>query len=1027
MSGSRAGAHRVAVAVAWVALAGCVELGKAPTARPEVRDAAVADAAARPPPDLAVELPRCVRDPDTEWSACRVIGHADSNAARSIARPTAVATHPLDGRLYVGARHRVLRVEADGAVIAIAGTGVPGYEGDGGPASHALLNEVRDLDFDPMGRLYIVDGQNQVVRRVELDGTIETYAGTGEGGALPRGAGGEVIETGRRQIPLQWLQSVAVAADGTLYLAPGNDRAILQVDPAGRVTALIDADVIRQPRGLALPPDGRALFVGLAHGGRVIRVDLDDPQTPPVIAGPPREGDPDTRLATPYGLAVDAAGVVYVADPEHSRVLRARPLDAETYAIERFAGDELPASEGDGGPALDASLHFPHGLAVDTDGALLIAEHHGHRIRRAGPDGQISTVAGTGAPPPAALTTTTSTLDAIGAVLAEPDGAFLFATAEQIWRRDPTGGLEHIAGTTRGFFGDGGPASAARFDGISALARRTNGDLLVADAFNQRVRRISAAGRVTTIAGNGEGIDSEVEPASEERPPTEIEVVQPAGLAVGADGAVTLSEHQTHRLRRLWTDDAGTTHLRTRLHREDSAEVSALIDDDLYFPTAVITAPVRGGVEHVCYADSANPANGLAHPVTCIAPDGALVRFPPSSDPGDPVEGVPLGGHGLGWTGEDLLVTSRFDHALYRVDPTPDLEPEAAFERLVGDGRRGAQGDGGPAGYARLAEPHGLDVDARGGVLIADFGTHRVRRLDPDGAIETLLGWLDPLGVGPRERAWAQAPTALTADGDGGWWITGGATGRLYHLPPAHYFDNGLRVAAGRPAGFADVTAWREAWGAPSSVALPAIHARRFRDPIGVARDWTRGEIYVLEHTARGGASLQRFSLRDDTLRQSWSAPEDRPPIDLAFAADLDAMFVADAEGLWRVPTPVGEATRTTFDEFDGLRAVAYGGGVLAVIARTGLWTVCLTGGCSSRPRRIVDDAMQLAAVDVDAEGAVYYADAAGLWHATPDEVPRRLHTAPAGRIVDLAATPDGHVFVLEADRGALFEVSPPP
>jgi DNA-binding beta-propeller fold protein YncE len=239
------------------------------------------------------------------------------------------------GNLYIAERdnHVVRRVDAKtGAISTVAGTGVPGFSGDGGPAARAQLRQPHSIAIDRLGRLLICDIGNHRVRQLDLSsGTIETYGGTGE--RLPTPDGAPV-----KSAPLNGPRSIAVDRDGTLYLALREGNAIYRIAP-GTATLHHVAGTGEQgysgdggparsarlggPKGLAL---GRGhLYVADTENHVIRRVELETGIITTVL-GTGQRGDgpePDPlrcALSRPHGVFVDAAGVLYVGDSEAHRI-----------------------------------------------------------------------------------------------------------------------------------------------------------------------------------------------------------------------------------------------------------------------------------------------------------------------------------------------------------------------------------------------------------------------------------------------------------------------------------------------------------------------------------------------------------------------------------------------------------------------------------------------------------------------------------------------------------------------------------
>ncbi len=263
----------------------------------------------------------------------------------------------------------------------------------------------------------------------------------------------------------------------------------------------------------------------------------------------------DGVLNSPFDVAVDAAGYVYVADRGNHRIRRIGP----DGTIETFAGTGVAGYGGDGGPGRrpgGALLNGPIGVAVDAAGYVYIADHANHRIRRIATDGTIDTFAGIGVAGysgdggPA----TEARLNHPMSVAVDSAGNVYVADSENhsIRRIGLGGTIETVAGTgVAGDGGDGGPATAARLNFPFGVAVDANGQVYVADTVNHRVRRIGTDGTIETVAGTGEagyaGDDGEA---------TAAQLDQPAGLAVDAAGNVYVADWGNHRVR--WLGTGGT-------------------------------------------------------------------------------------------------------------------------------------------------------------------------------------------------------------------------------------------------------------------------------------------------------------------------------------------------------------------------------------------------------------------------------------------------------------------------------------
>lgn len=249
------------------------------------------------------------------------------------------------------------------------------------------------------------------------------------------------------------------------------------------------------------------------------------------------------RLDKPTDVLV-LRGRVLIADSANDRIRR---VDRRGR-IETVAGNGHAGAVGDGGPARSAQLNAPLALAPDGSGGFLIADSENNRVRRVS-HGTISTIAGTGVPGFAGDggAATTAQLDHPSGIARAPDGSVLIADAgnERIRRIETDGTIETVAGSGAfGFGGDGGPATAARLAGPSGVAATSDGSVLIADSENDRVRKVDARGTITTIAGTGSrGFAGDGGPAKRAR------LARPLAVAPRGPNAVLIADSLNNRVR----------------------------------------------------------------------------------------------------------------------------------------------------------------------------------------------------------------------------------------------------------------------------------------------------------------------------------------------------------------------------------------------------------------------------------------------------------------------------------------------
>ena len=335
----------------------------------------------------------------------------------------------------------------------------------GGPAVEAQLRSPQDVTVDAAGNLYIADTGNHHIRRVDPSGIISVIAGIGEEGYT--GDGGPAIDA-----RLQYPAGVTVDAEGNLFFSESFENSIRRVDPSGIITTIAGT--------------GERGFAG--DGGPAV----------------------EAQLASPRGVAVDAAGNLFIADSGNHRIRKVDPSGViATVAGTGIYEPGVGGFDGDGGPAVEAQLGVPSGVAVDVDGNLFIAVITFSNIRRVDPSGNITTIAGVGRwgfsgdDGPAVE----AHLSGPGDLALDAAGNLFIADAgnNRIRRVDSSGIITTIAGTgERGFSGDGGPAVAAQLDDPRGVAVDAAGNLYIADHDNHRIRKVDPSGTITTIAGTGE-------------------------------------------------------------------------------------------------------------------------------------------------------------------------------------------------------------------------------------------------------------------------------------------------------------------------------------------------------------------------------------------------------------------------------------------------------------------------------------------------------------------------------------------
>ena len=529
-------------------------------------------------------------------------------------------------------------------------------------------------------------------------------------------------------------------------------------------------------------------------------------------------------LDYPNGVAVDRAGNLYVADTEDHRIRR---IDASGTII-TIAGTGEKDYRGDGGPAVEARLNLPEGVAVDSAGNLYIADRGNHCIRRIDSFGIITTIAGTGergfsgdgGPAVAAQ------LNFPAGVAVDGSGNLYIADEwnNRIRRVDSSGTITTLAGTgRRGFRGDGGTAIAARLNHPNDVAVDGAANLYIADSDNHRIRRIDSSGTIITIAGTGErGFNGDEGTAAS------AQLSYPTGMAVDGAGNLVFADTGNNRIRRI--DSSGTIATLAGTGEGDfSGDAGPAVAARLDGPNGVAI----DSAGNVYIADTYN------HRIRRVDSTGTITTIAGASQPG--FEGQPSSGgdggpavaaqlnspEGAAIDGAaNVYIADTYNHRIRRVDST------GTITTIVGTGEEGFSGDRGPGGAARLSHPSGVVVDDAGYLYIADSGNHRIRRITPLGPITTIAGTGEP-GFsgdgGPAVAAQLSKPQGLTLDGAGNLYIADTENHRIRRIDTS---------------GTITTLAGTGSWGF-SGDGGPAV-TTQLSGPKGVAVDGS-GNIYIAD------------------------------------------------------------------------------------------------------------------------------------------------------------------------------------
>jgi cysteine-rich repeat protein len=832
----------------------------------------------------------------TQWSAAAVVGAPVPGIASGLGNPGGIAID-VRGNLYIAdtANHRIRRVTSNGSISTVAGTGTAGYNGNR-MATSAQLAGPTGVAVDGLGNVYIADSGNNMIRRVDRNGMLSTVAGTGD-----RGYNGDGLAATSATLSDPW--DVAVDGLGNMYIADRDNHRVRRVDNHGMISTvagtgtrgyngdgLAATSQLAVPHGVTLDRLGN-LYIADSGNSRIRRVDSSGMIS--TVAGTGTRGYNGDGLAAtsahlvfPSSVAVDGLGNVYIADSASHRIRRVDTLGV----ISTIAGTGTRGYNGDGTAAISAQLDYPTGVLVDPTGDVYIADNYNYRIRRVDSNsGNISTVAGTGSRNynGDGLPATTAQLVAPSCVAIDGMGNVYIADSRdhRIRRVDNNGIISTVAGTgSSGYHGDGVAGTGAPLSYPFCVAVDDLGNVYIADTDANRIRRVDSNGIISTVAGNGtRGYSGDGMAA------TNAQLADPIGVAVDGHGNLYIADITNHRIRRVGSNGTISTVAGTGIggyNGDRLAATSAQLSD----PWGV-TVDGRG---NVYIADRGNhrvrrvDVNGI---ISTVAGTGTAGYngdgMSATSSQLDSPDGVAVDGVG------NVYIADSANHRIRRVDSNGEIST------VVGTGTRGFDGDGGPARSSMLADPASVSVDGLGNLYTAD-NNNRLRRVDSDSGIITSFAGGEQLG-GTANTIRVENVVALVKTDLGALFLGTGTNGIA-----ARIFNSKTEPVAGRY---------------PHSSAtgnLARFRDRNFGSVGGVAWDESAQLLYLTESSATS-SKVWAVTPIDPNSPDTWTIAalvNDSGTAGFADGASTTAKL-RNPTGLW-----LDEASRTLYIADTGNHAI---------------------------------------------------------------------------------------------------------
>ena len=586
-----------------------------------------------------------------------------------------------------------------------------------GPASLAGFGGPQGVAVDSAGNVYVADSNNKTIRKVTPAGVVTTLAGLA-------GSSGSADGTGSAA-RFYYPASVAVDSAGNVYVADAisnddsnNNNTIRKITPAGVVTTLAglarssgsadgtgSATRFFSPQGVAVDSAGN-VYVADFRNCTIRKVTPGGVVTTLAgLAGSSGSADStgsDARFEYPYGVAVDSAGNVYVADTSNSTIRKVTPAGVVT-TLAGLAGSSGSAN----GTGSAARFKNPWGVAVDSAGTVYVADTWNSTIRKVTPGGVVTTLAGlAGTYGSADGTGSAARFDATYGVAVDNAGNLYVADGNQAIRKVTPAGLVTTLAGTLSYGSANGTGSAARFFKPSGVAVDSAGNVYVADYYNSTIRKVTPGGVVTTLAGVARS------PGSDDGTGSAARFNYPYSVAVSSAGDVYVADTYNHTIRKVTPGGVVTTlaGLAGSYGTDDGTGSDALFN----YPYGVAV----DSAGDVYVADTEN------HTIRKVTPNSVVTTFAGlagsyGSDDGTGSAAQFYLPYGVAVdSAGNVCVADMGNDAIRKVTPA------GVVTTLAGGSWGSADGTGSDA---QFNWPNGVAVDSAGNLYVVDTGNNTIR------------------------------------------------------------------------------------------------------------------------------------------------------------------------------------------------------------------------------------------------------------------------------------------------------------